>query len=214
MQDLSVTQQYYICTVNRKGKIPGFGMEKRVCFVAAGLLELQLEDVIELDGKKASVCAPLPAKLNYLSPLYQFIEEHSPVKVEKILEEYHYKRLNKLMEAVGQSLEEAGCAQAAKAGFFSGQTGYIPHKEVISRVINLMRTELLEDGEITEDVVALAILLEKSKSLKLYFSAFEQKELKGKLKEIMQSPAGKQVKAMLEYVETMIAVMIVLVAGY
>lgn len=43
MQDLSITQEYYICAVNEKGRISDFSTERLVCFVAAGLLDLQLE---------------------------------------------------------------------------------------------------------------------------------------------------------------------------
>ena len=45
MQDLSITQEYYICAVNEKGRISDFSTERLVCFVAAGLLDLQLEGV-------------------------------------------------------------------------------------------------------------------------------------------------------------------------
>ena len=39
MQDLSITQEYYICAVNEKGRISDFSTERLVCFVAAGLAE-------------------------------------------------------------------------------------------------------------------------------------------------------------------------------
>ena len=41
MKDMTLTQEYFICAVNGKGKISGFSTEKQVCLVAAGLLELQ-----------------------------------------------------------------------------------------------------------------------------------------------------------------------------
>ncbi len=37
MQDLSITQEYYICAVNEKGPHFDFSTERLVCFVAAGL---------------------------------------------------------------------------------------------------------------------------------------------------------------------------------
>ena len=56
MKDMTLTQEYFICAVNGKGKISGFSTEKQVCLVAAGLLELQMEGCICF---AASLCAHL-----------------------------------------------------------------------------------------------------------------------------------------------------------
>ena len=71
-----------------------------------------------------------------------------------------------------------------------------------------MRSELLENGEITDEVIALVVLLEKSRCLKTYFSDHERREIKNRLKEIVNSDEGKLVKRMVEYIETMTAVII------
>lgn len=218
MKDLTITQEYLICAVNEKGKISGFSTEKLVCFVAAGLLELQLEKCISIDKKKVNKIGELPVNKKHLKPLYDFINQPKPVNIEKVLEAYNYsitdKRLNELMETVGVALEDMGLAESAKAGVFGNKKSYVPKKEAINRVIDMVRAELLEDGEVTEDIAALVILLEKSKSLKRYFSEFEQREMKNKLKEIVNSPNGKMVKDMVEYVENMIAIMTVIVVTH
>lgn len=67
----------------------------------------------------------------------------------------------------------------------------------------MVRSELLEDGTITEDILALTILLDRSKCLKMYFSDFEQKQLKDKLKSIMDSPNGNLVKNMVSNFDTL-----------
>ena len=101
-----------------------------------------------------------------------------------------------------------------QSGMFGTQTVYIPRKETLGRIVDWLRAELLEKGAVTEDAAALAVLLDRSRTLKLYFSAFEQKELREKLKIMSQSPAGKQVKAMVEYVENLIALMTVLMVSH
>lgn len=57
----------------------------------------------------------------------------------------------------------------------------------------------------TEDAAALTVLLERGKCLKPYFSAFEQKEIREKLRRITASPEGRLVKEMAEYVEVILA---------
>ena len=68
----------------------------------------------------------------------------------------------------------------------------------------MVRAELLEDGEVTEDIAALVVLLEKGKCVKTYFSAYEQKTIKEKLKAIVASPEGKMVGELVAHVEGMI----------
>ena len=93
MRDLSITQEYLICAMGEKGKISGFDVEKLVCVVASGLLELKMEDCIKLEKKRVRVIGELPVKKRYLKPLYDFINQPKPVKVEKIIEEYNYPEL-------------------------------------------------------------------------------------------------------------------------
>ena len=77
-------------------------------------------------------------------------------------------------------------------------------------MIDMIRSELLEDGEITEDIVCLIALLERSKIMKEYFSSFEQKEIRHKLKDIINSDSGILIKEMIDYIENLIAIMTVL----
>ena len=53
-----------------------------------------------------------------------------------------------------------------KAGLLGKKQGYLPTREAINAVVDLVRAELLEEGEVTEDVAALVILLEQGKCLK------------------------------------------------
>lgn len=216
MKDLSIIQEYFICIVNEKGKISGFSIEKPVCFVAAGLLELQIEKCVSIDKKMVTVTRELPEEKNYLKPLYDFVNQSKPVKLEKLLEAYHYsitdKKWNELMESVGSSLQTMGLVEAGKTGLLGNKKSFVPAKNAVNGIVEKVRAEVLEDGELTEDVAALVILLEKSKSLKTYFSEFEQKEIKTRLKEIADTPNGKMIKYMVEYVENMIVVMTAVIA--
>ena len=70
-------------------------------------------------------------------------------------------------------------------------------------VIEKIRAELLEDGDVSEDVIALTVLLDKSGQLKEYFSKYEQKELKEKLEVIRKSKAGTTAKELLWYIDSL-----------
>ena len=49
MKDMTLTQEYFTCAVNSKGKISSLSIERQVCLLAAGLLELQMEGCISID---------------------------------------------------------------------------------------------------------------------------------------------------------------------
>lgn len=218
MQDLSITQEYFICALNEKGRISGLSTEKLVCLVAAGLLEMQLENCITINKKEVNVTGELPAGRDYLKPLYDYINQSKAVKIEKIMEAYNYsftdKRLDELVGAIGNSLTMLGLVETAQAGLLGGKKSYIPKKNTINGVIDMVRAELLENGEVTDDVAALVVLLDKSKSINKYFSEFERKEINTKLTAIINSPNGNMVKSMVEHVNNMISIMLVLMVAY
>lgn len=219
MKDLTITQEYMICALNEKGKMSEMlGVEKIVCFVASGLLEMKLEGCIAMEKKKVCVISDLPEKLAHLKPLYDYINRYESVKIEKIIEEYTYtftdKRFYELVDSVGKLLAEINMAEEIEKGILGKRKYYIPTKDAVHYVIDMIRSELLEEGEITEDIVLLTILLAKGKIIKKYFSEYEQKEMKLRLKEILNSADGHMVQEMIDHIENMIYTMTVLMGFY
>lgn len=77
-----------------------------------------------------------------------------------------------------------------------------------------MRAELLEEGEYSDEAAALGVLLDKGNCMKEYFSKFEQRQLRGRLRTLSQTEAGRRVQQMMDYVYNMIAVSTALIAVY
>lgn len=207
MKDLSITQEYMICTVNEKGIIPGDNQKEVACLIVSGILEMQLEKCISLKDKEVSVCAELPEHAAYLKPIYDIINQGNPIKAEKIVETYTIaftnKKLNELLDTLLDSLKEADVVEPVKAGLLGNKEGYVPKKEVITGIIEKIRSELLEDGEISEEVIALTALMDKAGNLKEYFSNYEQKELKKKIEIIKESEAGTLAKEMAQHIDAL-----------
>ena len=212
MEDLSIAQEYLVCAVNEKGKLSGFSTERMVCMVAAGLLELQMEGCVSIEDNRIVVIGELPASMGYLKSMYDLIDQPKPLTLDKLLNAYNYsfsgKALTELTVAIGDSLEQLGVVTCEMGGLLKSTKCYLPKKGVVDHIIDKVRSELLENGEITDEVIALVVLLEKSRCLKTYFSDYERREIKNRLKEIVNSDEGKLVKRMVEYIETMTAVII------
>ncbi len=209
MKDLSLVQEYMLCAVNEKGKISGLQTERLVCFVAAGILDLQLEGCLAVEGKLVRTAAPLPEARRYLQPLYDYISQKKTVKLTAAIEAYQIsftdKRMRELTEAVGDSLVGMGMAEERETGLLGRRKGYVPGQEAVRSVVEMLRAEVLEEGEMTEEAAALAILLERAKCLKLYFSPFEQKEMAGRIKALVSSPEGRVVKELVDHIEALMA---------
>lgn len=99
-----------------------------------------------------------------------------------------------------------------KDGLFGGKDLYIPNESDVDAVVQSIRAELLEDGELSEDVVALTMLLNKSSDLKQYFSAYEKKDLKKRLKEIKNDPQNEMVQKAVDYVDSLLCLVIVAIS--
>ena len=66
MQDLTLSQEYLLCTLTEKGRLPVMNTAGPVCLTAGALLELQLAGCVAFDGKKVRVTAPLPVEEAHL----------------------------------------------------------------------------------------------------------------------------------------------------
>ena len=61
----------------------------------------------------------------------------------------------------------------------------------MDHIVQNIRAELLEDGEISEDIIVLTALLNKSQDLQRYFSSYEKQVLKKRLTEIKENPQNE-----------------------
>lgn len=216
MKDLSTTQQYFLCILKKNGKISSFEMEKTTCLAASAVVELLMDDILSLDGKKVSVQAPLPEKKSYLRQVYDIVQKKQPVKFESVVEYFSFnftdKYMNGLVEDLGESLVELGCVQKEKGGFMNGKTVYIPNESDVDYIVQSIRAELLEDGEISEDIVVLTALLNKSRDLQRYFSSYEKQALKKRLNEIRENPQNELIHKATEYIDTLFLLFIVAIS--
>lgn len=211
MKNLTLTQEYLICALNKKGVLPSYNQEAAACLVVSGLLELETEGCISIVDKKITVRSKLPEKLNNLKPLYSLIDRKRAVKLQKVFDKYIIaytdRRIRTLIASVMAPLKKDGSVVSITGGLIRKKERFVPTKETLNQVVEKIRAELLEKGPLTEDVIALTALLNKAGRLKHYFSKHEQKELKARLTEIKNSNLEKSIKDMMNQVETMLTLL-------
>ena len=216
MKNLSTTQQYFLCVLKKNGKISSLEMEKTTCLAASAIVELLMDNILTLDGKKLSVQAPLPEDKSYLRQVYYVVMKKQPVKFESVMEYFSFnftdKYMDGLIEDIGESLVNLGCVQKEKGGFMNGKTLYIPNADDVDHIVQNIRAELLEEGEISEDIVVLTALLNKSGDLQRYFSSYEKQALKKRLEEIRENPQNELIHKATEYIDTLFLLFIVAIS--
>lgn len=215
MKKLSITQAYLLLSFNKKGKIPFTSEKVRVCIVAGGIIELLKEECIKFDEKnKLVVSNELSDELKYLSSMYERIKKHQPVKLKKIASEQVLaltnKKNNVLISDICEPLVQYSCLRKENGGISGNQSRYIPNEKDIDNVVRKIRAELLEDSEVTDETVVLVSLLDRSGLLKQYFSKYESKQLRERLKEIKRTSSYQMVKQMADFVDEIIAFIVVI----
>jgi hypothetical protein len=138
MNELSYTQEYFLCAVNGKGNIPELkSPEISACLITGGILELLDRGFIARNEKnKLSARKPWNNAAPYLKPLYDTIAAFKkPKDVISAAEPYLLggKSLSGLMTLYGTSLVAVGCAdETVTQGLLKAKTKYVPKPEAVS----------------------------------------------------------------------------------
>lgn len=205
----SLLQAYLLCTLQEKARLSAHKREKQVGCIAAALFELEQAGCLMVEGKQVICTGPFPEGRTYLQPFYTVIREKSPVKLATLLEAYLLsltgKRFQEFIQAVGQSLVESGLAQETKTGLLGKKTDYIPNPQAVCTLVERIRKELLPEGTPTEETAVLILLLEKTKQLSFYLSAFEQEAARQKITDLVHTADGKRTEQMVRQVESLLA---------
>ncbi len=194
--------------------MPTFSTESSVCLVAGGMLDLIFTGAVAINNKKLCVIGDIDNNTQYLKSLYDFIKETRNVTLEKLASEYCFSFTNKkmtvLLEDVGEALVKEQCATSEKGGLFGNSTYFIVNPMEVDHVIQTIRAEILESGTMSEEIIALTSLLEKSGHIKRFFSKYENKRVKERISEIRKDSSNQLVKEMVDYINTMIAVIAII----
>lgn len=213
MNNLTISKSYLLCSLNKKGKLPISSAQIPVCLLAGGILDLAFEKCILVEKNKLVISAPLSNNMQELRTLYEFIAGSKKPKLDKIASEYCFtfsgKKINELIDSIGNSLAELKCVTVHSKGLLKKETYFIPESSAVDGVIQKIRTEIFENGILSDYVVALISLMDKSNQLKQYFSKDEKEELKVRLAEIKKDESYKLVNEMVDYViNTMVTIII------
>ncbi|AKP67476.1 GPP34 family phosphoprotein [Companilactobacillus ginsenosidimutans] len=189
--DLNIPQKYFILSCNEKGSVRIFKNTRRRAFLAeASFFDLALNDVIDLTDNSVIINKLLPDDKAYLNEFFQIINKNQGKSVTHVLRAMatHEHITKQIYNEIGDSLVDKVDVTKAVTGVFRKTNNYIPNYQVKTDLVKEMRNEILNADRISPDTFAVLSTLYGNHDLKIFFTPFEQKQLKTKIKEASVDP--------------------------
>jgi len=173
-QQLSLAQKFYLLQQkNHEANSSSFIMPTNLemyIFIAI-LLELRILNIISVtNSNKITLQESSSTKVNYLNSTIEFIKNNDNLNIYDLIFRYLYNQFNVAKLQVEESLSS-----------FKNSTS-------LFNIVESLRAEILEPGEVSDTNKALILLLDTSnydvKLSKKFFSQYEQTTLQDKLVEI------------------------------
>lgn len=189
--ELNIPQKYFILSCNEKGSVRIFKNTRRRAFLAeASFFDLALNDVIDLTDNSVIINKLLPKDKAYLNEFFQIINKNQGKSVTHVLRAMATKEriTQQIYNEIGDSLVDKVDVTKAVTGVFRKTNNYIPNYQVKKDLVKEMRNEILNEEKISADTFAVLSTLYGNHDLKTFFTPFEQKQLKTKIKEASIDP--------------------------
>ncbi len=210
MKELTITEKYALCMLKEQGKLNK--IEIRPHLIVSMIVEMMLNGNVEItDKNKVNLKENLPTK-GYNRKLYEIIQESRmevPLKsiVTSICGGISDRKIINMIELLQESMLEKGLiSREMTKGLLGNKEVIIVNENEVNCVIEEVRAEFLEKGNLTEDFILLGSLLNATKFLKNIFTKYEKETLKKRLEEIKGTEIAKKVKVAQSVIDDMIAI--------
>lgn len=185
------------------------------------IIEMMLDGNLEVNNKsKVRLTDKIPTS-NYNIQLYNAIKEGKFTGILKKSDEIPFKDIislvcysfsNKTMKSIVEPLKEKMVEDELisleeKKGLFGNKEIIIINDNKFNNVVEEVRAEILENGNLTDDIILLSSLLNATKFLKNIFTKYEKERLESRLKEIKQTEISEKVKIAQDVIDEMSATM-------
>ena len=199
MNNINITEQYILCMLKEKKNL--YAKEVKPYIIVSMIIEMIMDENLEIIGKDKVKLKEKEPTINYNKKLYEVIKnmkkEEIPMKniLMSICFGISLKNLKSIINLLKESMEKDELIT------IENKKGLLGNKEIINinenklkDIIREIKTEFLENGNFTDDLVLLTSLLNSTKFLKNIFSKYEKEEIKDKLKEIKDTDIAEKVK--------------------
>lgn len=207
---LRVTEELMVFILNKREK-PLKGSSdytQTVSVISAIIYELLHDEYVIMDEKQKISINHEKEKptINYCSEVYNYIlNDNKERKIDNLISKLIDK--TEIYKMIQNNLLAMGCiTETEEKILLFTQARITVNEAVLDNLVQKIRTEFLDEGELSDDIVFLTFILNQNNILKNFFSKYENTQLKNRLKEIKNEPIGKIAKNMIDSMTTMIIV--------
>lgn len=213
MNNETITEKYLLCMLKEK-KITNSDLLVHV--FASMIIEMMLEGNLEITEKNKIKLTDKVPTISYYKELYDIIKakRKDSIKIKDLISDICYytfteKKLKSIITPLKQRMEDNGLITIQhKKIIFIKKEKIIISNEKFNSYVEEIRAELLEEGKLTDEIILLAALLDSTKFLKNIFTKYEKETINKQLKEIKDTPIGKNVKIAQDVITEMLMIII------
>ncbi|MBP1997100.1 GOLPH3/VPS74 family protein [Paenibacillus eucommiae] len=210
LKNLSIPQEFVLLALDREtNKLKSiFRQHVALYTVMACIVELSINGNVTFeDDDTVRISNSKSTGEKYLDRLLEIMNDEKPKKLKKWVN-YFYNHIFKQREVykiVVESLVEKGILEIENTEvlFVVPVKKYSDVAKTRNHIVEKIRAELLEHGNVEEHTLALVFFLNVKKMLNDYFSDYEQKTLKQKLEILRNEDILKKIRAVEKAVQYM-----------
>jgi hypothetical protein len=197
LKNLSIPEEFVLLALDREtNKLKSmFRMHVALYTVIACIMELSINGYVTFeDDDTVRISNTAPTGEKYLDRLLEIIASEKPKKLSKWVSFFYYRR--EIYKMVVESLVDKGVLEIENTEILL----VVPIKKysdvanIRNHIVEKIRAELLENGNVEEHTKALVLFLNIKNMLNDYFSDYEQKTLKQKLEILRKEDIYKKIK--------------------
>lgn len=211
LKNLSIPQEFVLLALDREtNKLKSiFRQNVALYTVMACIVELSLNGNVTFEDDDDTVRISNSASTGekYLDRLLEMMTAEKPKKLKKWVYYFynHIFKQREIYKMVVESLVDKGVLEIENTDvlFVVPVKKYSDVENTRNYIVEKIRAELLEHGNVEEHKVALVLFLNVKKMLNDYFSDYEQKMLKQKLEILRKEDIYKKIRAVYKAVQYM-----------
>lgn len=193
MNDISITEAYFMYSVRTNGKLSGCDCRKVTGLLTAALWEMMQSGLLSLTDSKIQLNTTDSFAKSWFQPLYEHIKEMERKELSSLLQDYcsswSDRHLNALDNMIGLELEKKKLVTKAKLGLFNGRTYFMPHQSVLPGIDAELQVDMLYHSQVPTDSAFLWLLLQEGRCISRDIPEDLQQTFSEKVKESLAEDA-------------------------
>ncbi|CAN7509349.1 GPP34 family phosphoprotein [Paenibacillus sp. LjRoot153] len=199
LKNLSIPQEFVLLALDREtNKLKSiFRMHVALYTVMACIIELSINGNVTFeDDDTVRITNSASTGEKYLDRLLEIMNAEKPKKLKQWVSYFYYFKRKEIYKMVVESLVDKGVLEIedTEVLFIVPVKKYTDVANTRNHIVEKIRAELLEHGNVEEHTLALVLFLNIKNMLNDYFSDYEQKTLKQKLEILCKEDIYKKIR--------------------